>query len=55
MIVPSVDDWVAVEIMDELHDALSQLVFRVDADVTEHGAGGFGEEASTCCSDAGGL
>ena len=35
---------VAVEIMDELHDALFQLVFRADADVTEHGAGGFGEE-----------
>ena len=27
LIVPSVDDRVAVEIMDELHDALFQLVF----------------------------
>ena len=44
LIVPAVDDRVAVEIMDELHDALFQLVFRADADVTEHGAGGFGEE-----------
>jgi hypothetical protein len=44
LIVPSVDDRVAVEIMDELHDALFQLVFRADADVTKHGAGGFGEE-----------
>jgi len=47
LIVPSVDDRVAVEIMDELHDALFQLVFRADADVTKHGAGGFGEEPST--------
>ena len=38
------DDRVAVEIIDELDDALFQLVFRADADVTEHGAGGFGEE-----------
>jgi hypothetical protein len=30
--------------MDEFHDALLQLVFRADADVTEHGAGGFCEE-----------
>jgi hypothetical protein len=44
LIVPSVDDRVAVEIMDELHDALFQLVFRADADLAEHGAGGFGEE-----------
>ena len=42
--MPAVDDRVAVEIMNELHDALFQLVFRADADVTEHGAGGFGED-----------
>ena len=42
--MPSVDDRVAVEIMDELHDALFQLVFRADADVAKHGAGDFGEE-----------
>jgi hypothetical protein len=44
LVVPSVDNRVAVEIMDELHDALFQLVFGIDADVTEYGAGGFGEE-----------
>jgi hypothetical protein len=44
LVVPSVDDRIAVEIMDEFHDALLQLVFRADADVTEHGAGGFCEE-----------
>jgi len=30
--------------MDEFHDALFQLVFRADTDVTEHRAGGFCEE-----------
>src|SRR6476660_5837012 len=44
LIVPMVDDRGAVEIINELHDALFQFVFRADADVTEHGAGGFGEE-----------
>jgi TPP-dependent trihydroxycyclohexane-1,2-dione (THcHDO) dehydratase len=39
-----VDDRIAVEITDEFHDALFQLVFRADADVTQDGAGGFGEE-----------
>jgi hypothetical protein len=44
LIVPSVDDGVAVEIINEFHDVLFQLVFRADADVAEHGASGFGEE-----------
>ena len=44
LILPAVDHRVAVEIIDELDDALFELVFRADADVTEHGAGGFGEE-----------
>jgi hypothetical protein len=38
LIVPSVDDQVAVEIMHELHDALFQLVFRADADLAEERA-----------------
>ena len=38
------DDRIAVKVIDELGDALFQLVFRVDADVAEHGASGFGEE-----------
>src|SRR5215813_1023826 len=41
----SVNDRVAVQIIDELQDALFEFVFRADADVAEHGAGGFGEEA----------
>jgi hypothetical protein len=44
-VVPSVDDGVAVEIVDELDDALFELVFRADANVAEHRAGSFGEEA----------
>lgn len=43
--MPSVDDGVAVEIVDELDDALFELVFRADANVAEHRAGSFGEEA----------
>src|SRR5215469_10308137 len=45
LVVPSVNDRVAVQIIDELQDALFEFVFRADADVAEHGAGGFGEEA----------
>jgi hypothetical protein len=43
--MPSMDDRIAIEVVDELGDTLFQLVFRVDADVAEHRAGGFGEEA----------
>ena len=43
--MPSMDDRIAIEVVDELGDTLFQLVFGVDADVAEHGAGGFGEEA----------
>ena len=43
-VAPSVDDRVTIEVIDELDDALLQLVFRVDADVTEDRAGSFGEE-----------
>jgi hypothetical protein len=44
-VVPSVDGGVAVEIVNELDDALFELMFRADANVAEHRAGGFGEEA----------
>ena len=43
-VAPSVDDRVTIEVIDELDDALLQLVFRVDTDVTEDRAGSFGEE-----------
>src|SRR5215472_12616944 len=39
LVVPSVNDRVAVQIIDELQDALFEFVFRADADVAEHGAG----------------
>jgi hypothetical protein len=38
------NDRIAVKVIDELGDALFQLVFRVDANVAEHGASGFGKE-----------
>jgi hypothetical protein len=46
------NDRIAFTVIDELGDALFQLVFRVDADVAEHGASGFGKaplnRAPTC-------
>jgi hypothetical protein len=38
------NDRIAVKVIDERGDALFQLVFRVDANVAEHGASGFGKE-----------
>src|SRR5262245_26341548 len=38
------DDRVAIEVIDELDDALLQLVCGVDTDVAGHGAGCFGEK-----------
>ena len=38
------DDRVAIEITDELDDALLQFVCRVDTDVAEHGARCFEEK-----------
>ena len=39
------DHRVAVEVVNELDDALFQFVFRGDADVAKYGARGFGKEA----------
>jgi hypothetical protein len=39
------DHRVAVEVVNELDDALFQFVFRGDADVTKYRARGFGKEA----------
>src|SRR5215813_12232569 len=43
-VAPSMDDRVAIEVIDEVDDALLQLVCGVDTDVAEHGAGCFGEK-----------
>src|SRR5262249_21753323 len=43
-VAPSMDDRVAIEVIDELDDALLQLVCGADPDVAEHGAGCFGEK-----------
>src|SRR5215510_13721785 len=43
-VAPSMDDRVAIEVIDELDDALLQLVCGVDTDVAGHGAGCFGEK-----------
>jgi hypothetical protein len=40
LIMPSMDHWVAVEVVDEFKNALLELVLGGDADVTEYGAGG---------------
>jgi hypothetical protein len=42
--MPSMDHWVAVEVVDEFENALLELVLGGDADVTEYGASGFGKE-----------
>src|SRR5215475_13461012 len=39
------DDGVAIDVVDAGHDALLELVFRCHPDVTQDGAGEFGEEA----------
>src|SRR5260370_25268119 len=44
LVVPSMDDRIAVEVIDELGDALFQLVFCGDADVAEHGQRGICEQ-----------
>jgi hypothetical protein len=38
-VAPSMDDRVAIEVIDEFDDALRQFVCRVDTDVAEHGPG----------------
>ena len=42
---PSVDDWVAIDVIDAGDDALLEFMLRCHADVTQDGAGELGEEA----------
>ena len=39
------DDWLAIDVVDEGHQAFLEFVFGADADVAQDGAGELGEEA----------
>ena len=43
--MPSVNDWLAIDVADELHQAFPELVLGADADVAQHRTCQFGEEA----------
>src|SRR5512145_695465 len=45
LVGPGVDDRVLVEVVHGCHDAVLELFFGGDPDVTQHRAGEFGEEA----------
>ena len=45
LVGPSVDDGVAIDIVDTGHDALFELVLRCNPDVAQDRAGELGEEA----------
>jgi hypothetical protein len=40
-----VDDWLAIDVADEGHQALLELVFGTDANVAQHRTRQLGEEA----------
>jgi hypothetical protein len=40
-----VDDRLLIEVIDGSHDAILELLFGCDTDMTQNGAGEFGEEA----------
>ena len=44
-VAPGVDDWLAIDVADEGHQAFSEFVFGGDADVAQHGTRQLGEEA----------
>ena len=43
--MPSVNDWLAIDVADERHQAFPEFVFGADADVAQHRTRQFGEEA----------
>ena len=43
--MPSVNDWLAIDVADERHQAFAEFVFGVDADVAQHRTGQLGKEA----------
>ena len=43
---PSVDDWLAIDVADERHQAFPELVFGADAHVAQHRARQLGEKPS---------
>jgi hypothetical protein len=40
-----VDDWLAIDVVDEGHQAFLEFVFGTDADVAQHRTRQLGEEA----------
>ena len=44
-VAPGMGDWLAIDVVDEGHQAVFEFLFRDDADLAEHGAREFGEEA----------
>jgi hypothetical protein len=44
-VTPGVDDWLAIDVADEGHQALPEFVFGGDADVAQHRTRQLGEEA----------
>ena len=44
-ITPGVDDWLAIDVADEGHQAFPEFVFGGDADVAQHRTRQLGEEA----------
>ena len=44
-VTPSVDDWLAIDVVNEGHQALLEFVFGTDADVAQHRTRDLGEEA----------
>src|SRR6516164_11412172 len=45
LVAPGMGDWLAIEVIDEGHQALFEFVFGGDADLSEHRAREFGKEA----------
>ena len=44
-VAPSVDDWLAIDVVDEGHQAFLEFVFGGDANVAQHRTRQLGEEA----------
>ena len=44
-LTPSVDDWLAIDVVNEGHQALLEFVFGTDADMAQHRTRQLGEEA----------
>ena len=50
-VAPSVDDWLAIDVVDEGQQSFLEFVFRVDADVAERVSLGSGRRAKPWRND----